>query len=201
MRDALVHHDAVQDHAACLGPLGSLPHGTCEHLTTLPHVLRRDHLRFGAGRCTQLYVHRPRAAHCATKERRLARRVEEGRRRRPPARPAPGLLLVHRGLLLLLPRLAFLEKGLSASHHLLLLLGLLLLLYPRSVCAALREHPPLFASPLLGPRLTRHRRQRCSPLRRRRPPLRRTRDVQRRLLGGNEAAQVHPLATAPHLHL
>eukprot|EP00964_Phaeocystis_antarctica_P041347 scaffold23644_cov56-Phaeocystis_antarctica.AAC.2 len=44
-------------------------------------------------------------------------------------------------------------------------------------------------------------RQRCSPLLRRRLPLRRTRNAQRRLLGGSEAAQAHLLATARHLRL
>eukprot|EP00964_Phaeocystis_antarctica_P052152 scaffold30502_cov63-Phaeocystis_antarctica.AAC.2 len=49
-----------------------------------------------------------------------------------------------------------------------------------------------------------HGRKRALPLRhcrpsRRRPPLRRSRDAQRRLLGGGEAAQVHWLATALHL--
>eukprot|EP00964_Phaeocystis_antarctica_P060813 scaffold36289_cov54-Phaeocystis_antarctica.AAC.1 len=50
---------------------------------------------------------------------------------------------------------------------------------------------------LLPRLLARQRRRRCSPLRRR-PPLRRARDAQRRPLGGGEAAQVHDLATAPH---
>eukprot|EP00964_Phaeocystis_antarctica_P049780 scaffold28834_cov53-Phaeocystis_antarctica.AAC.2 len=45
-------------------------------------------------------------------------------------------------------------------------------------------------------------RQRCRySLLRRRPPLRRSRDAQRRLLGGGEAAQVHCIATAPHPRL
>eukprot|EP00964_Phaeocystis_antarctica_P016465 scaffold9104_cov56-Phaeocystis_antarctica.AAC.1 len=56
----------------------------------------------------------------------------------------------------------------------------------------LRLLPSLFAR-------QRHRRG-CSPLRRR-MPLRRPRDAQRRLLGGGEAAQVHQLATARHLRL
>eukprot|EP00964_Phaeocystis_antarctica_P085457 scaffold53974_cov59-Phaeocystis_antarctica.AAC.2 len=54
----------------------------------------------------------------------------------------------------------------------------------------------------LLPRLvTRQRRRCCSPLRRRRLPLRRSRDAQRRLLGGGGAVHVHHLATAPHLRL
>eukprot|EP00964_Phaeocystis_antarctica_P129494 scaffold93338_cov57-Phaeocystis_antarctica.AAC.2 len=54
---------------------------------------------------------------------------------------------------------------------------------------------------LLPRLLTRQRhRRRCSPGRRR-LPLRRSRDTQRRLLGRDEAAQVHVLATAPHLRL
>eukprot|EP00964_Phaeocystis_antarctica_P159563 scaffold130644_cov57-Phaeocystis_antarctica.AAC.1 len=54
---------------------------------------------------------------------------------------------------------------------------------------------------LLPHLLARQRRRRCIPLRRCRLPLWRPRDAQRRLLGGGEAAQVHLLATAPHLHL
>eukprot|EP00964_Phaeocystis_antarctica_P090907 scaffold58226_cov65-Phaeocystis_antarctica.AAC.2 len=46
--------------------------------------------------------------------------------------------------------------------------------------------------------LARQRRRRCSPLRRRRLPLRRSRDAQRCLLRGGEVAQGHCLATAPH---
>eukprot|EP00964_Phaeocystis_antarctica_P117622 scaffold81429_cov59-Phaeocystis_antarctica.AAC.2 len=42
--------------------------------------------------------------------------------------------------------------------------------------------------------------RRCSPSHRR-PPLRRSRDAQRRLLGGGEVAQVHHLAITPHLRL
>eukprot|EP00964_Phaeocystis_antarctica_P017232 scaffold9501_cov75-Phaeocystis_antarctica.AAC.10 len=42
--------------------------------------------------------------------------------------------------------------------------------------------------------------RRCRPSRRR-LPLRRSRDAQRRLLGGGEAAQVHQLATVSHLYL
>eukprot|EP00964_Phaeocystis_antarctica_P060265 scaffold35922_cov65-Phaeocystis_antarctica.AAC.2 len=49
--------------------------------------------------------------------------------------------------------------------------------------------------------LARRRRRRCSLLRRRRPPFWCSGDTQRRLLGGDEVAQVHTLATAPHLHL
>eukprot|EP00964_Phaeocystis_antarctica_P109213 scaffold73705_cov60-Phaeocystis_antarctica.AAC.1 len=49
--------------------------------------------------------------------------------------------------------------------------------------------------------LTRQRRHRCSPLRRYRLPLRRSRHAQRRLLGGGEAAQAHFIATPPHRHL
>eukprot|EP00964_Phaeocystis_antarctica_P147096 scaffold113591_cov55-Phaeocystis_antarctica.AAC.3 len=47
----------------------------------------------------------------------------------------------------------------------------------------------------------RQRYRRRSPLRRYCLPLRRSRDAQRRLLGGGEAAQVHLLAAAPHLRL
>eukprot|EP00964_Phaeocystis_antarctica_P109214 scaffold73705_cov60-Phaeocystis_antarctica.AAC.2 len=47
--------------------------------------------------------------------------------------------------------------------------------------------------------LARQWHRRCSPLRRYRLPLRRPRDVQRRLLGGGEAAQAHCLATAQHV--
>eukprot|EP00964_Phaeocystis_antarctica_P016470 scaffold9104_cov56-Phaeocystis_antarctica.AAC.6 len=51
---------------------------------------------------------------------------------------------------------------------------------------------------LLPRLLARQRRRRCSPLRRH-LPLRRSRDAQRRLLGGGEAAQAHRLATTLHL--
>eukprot|EP00964_Phaeocystis_antarctica_P089657 scaffold57253_cov64-Phaeocystis_antarctica.AAC.5 len=54
---------------------------------------------------------------------------------------------------------------------------------------------------LLPRLLARQRRHRCSPLRRRRLPLRRARDAQRRLLGGGEVAQAHVLAAAPHPRL
>eukprot|EP00964_Phaeocystis_antarctica_P120309 scaffold84078_cov48-Phaeocystis_antarctica.AAC.3 len=47
--------------------------------------------------------------------------------------------------------------------------------------------------------LARQRRRRCSPLRRRHP-LRRSRNAQRRLLGGGKVAQGRCLATAPHPH-
>eukprot|EP00964_Phaeocystis_antarctica_P052153 scaffold30502_cov63-Phaeocystis_antarctica.AAC.3 len=56
--------------------------------------------------------------------------------------------------------------------------------------------------PRLPPRLlARQRHRRCSPLRRHRLPQRRPRHAQRRLFGGGEAAQVHLLATAPHVCL
>eukprot|EP00964_Phaeocystis_antarctica_P077669 scaffold48242_cov51-Phaeocystis_antarctica.AAC.2 len=54
---------------------------------------------------------------------------------------------------------------------------------------------------LLPRLLARQRRRRCSPLRRYRPPLRRSRDAQRRLLSGGEAPQAHLLAAAPHPRL
>eukprot|EP00964_Phaeocystis_antarctica_P096427 scaffold62711_cov55-Phaeocystis_antarctica.AAC.2 len=56
---------------------------------------------------------------------------------------------------------------------------------------------------LVRVKLSQRRRRRCSPLRRR-LPLRRPRDAQRRLLGGGEVAQVHvlgPLAAAVHTRL
>eukprot|EP00964_Phaeocystis_antarctica_P143225 scaffold108732_cov60-Phaeocystis_antarctica.AAC.2 len=57
---------------------------------------------------------------------------------------------------------------------------------------------------LLPSLLARQRRGRrwCScSLGRRFPPLRRSRDAQRRLLGGDEHAQMHVLATVPHVRL
>eukprot|EP00964_Phaeocystis_antarctica_P063499 scaffold38130_cov62-Phaeocystis_antarctica.AAC.3 len=55
--------------------------------------------------------------------------------------------------------------------------------------------------PRLLARQRRGRQRRHCSLLRRRLPLRRPSDAQRRLLGGGEAAQAHHLATAPHLHL
>ena len=62
----------------------------------------------------------------------------------------------------------------------------------------LEQRQPLRLRLLLH--LLARQRRRCRPLRRR-PPLRRPRDAQRRLLGGGEATQVHHRATAPHLRL
>eukprot|EP00964_Phaeocystis_antarctica_P099418 scaffold65263_cov50-Phaeocystis_antarctica.AAC.3 len=63
----------------------------------------------------------------------------------------------------------------------------------------LQQRQPLHLR-LLPRLLARQRRRHCSPLRRR-LPLRRPRDAQRRLLGRGEAAQAHHLATAPQLRL
>eukprot|EP00964_Phaeocystis_antarctica_P032887 scaffold18639_cov57-Phaeocystis_antarctica.AAC.1 len=62
------------------------------------------------------------------------------------------------------------------------------------------EHQPLHLRLLPRVLARQRRRRRCNPLRRR-SPLRRPRDAQRRPLGGGEAAQVRHLATAPHVRL
>eukprot|EP00964_Phaeocystis_antarctica_P032864 scaffold18623_cov64-Phaeocystis_antarctica.AAC.1 len=67
------------------------------------------------------------------------------------------------------------------------------------LCHAQRQPLRLRLLPSL---LARQRWRRCSPLRRRRrhrPPLRRSRGAQRRLLSGGKAAQVHRGAIAAHL--
>ena len=70
----------------------------------------------------------------------------------------------------------------------------------RAICHAQRQPLRLCLLPRLLARQRRcRRRRRCGCSLRRLLPLRRPRDMQRRLLGGGELAQVHVLATARHL--